>query len=131
MPQDEIIDKATFEKYFSDEDIDAVIVTRLVKLSKTTEFVEGQTTYAQAQYKATGLFYTVYPKVYVEVSDPDYFQTERVYQIETNLFKVDGGKLVWHALSEAYNPVDALEIIDDLAKNIAKKLAAEGYIAKK
>jgi hypothetical protein len=43
---------------------------------------------------------------------------------------VEGEKLVWHALSEAYNPKDALEIIDDLAKNIAKKLSDEGFIGK-
>ena len=130
LPKDEKIDEETFAKYFSDADIDAVLVTRLVNLKETTEFVQGQTTYAQADYKSSGYFYTFYHTAYIEVSDPSYFQKERVYHIETNLFKVDGEKLVWHALSEAYNPIDALEIIDDLAKNISKKLSKEGYLKK-
>ena len=54
----------------------------------------------------------------------------KTYYIETSLFKVDGEKLVWHALSEAYDPNDALEVIDDLAKNIAAKLKDEGYLKK-
>ena len=131
LPKEEKISKEAFDKYFSDADIDAVLVTRLVKLQETAEFVEGQTTYNQAEYKSSGYFYTFYHSVYIENTDPNYFQTERVYQIETSLFKVDGEKLVWHALSESYNPNDALEIIDDQAKNIAKKLSAGGYLKKK
>jgi hypothetical protein len=129
LPVDEEISRETFLKYFKDENIDAVLVTRLVDLKETAEFVEGET-YVQPVSGYYGGFYTYYHSVYREVPDPSHFQTTKVYQIETSLFKVEGEKLVWHALSEAYNPTDALEVIDDLAKNIAKKLTDEGYFKK-
>jgi len=130
LPKEEKITKEAFYKYFGDENIDAIIVTRLVDEKETAEFVEGES-YVQPLYGYYGGFYTYYNTVYRDVPDPDHFETGRVYKIETNLFKVDGEKLVWHALSEAYNPQDALEVIDDLAKNIAKKLSDEGYLKKK
>jgi hypothetical protein len=129
LPKDEKISKEAFYKYFKDENIDAILVTRLVDMKETAEFVEGET-YVQPVSGYYGGFYTYYHNVYREIPDASHFETTKVYQIETNLFKVEGEKLVWHALSEAYNPTDALEIIDDLAKNIAKKLSDEGYLGK-
>ncbi len=129
LPKEEEITKEAFYKYFKNESIDAIIITRLVELKETADFIEGET-YVQPVSGYYGGFYSYYHSVYREVPDPSHFQTEKVYKIETNLFKVDGEKLVWHALSEAYNPKDALEIIDNLAKNIAKKLSEEGYIRK-
>ena len=129
LPVDEVISKESFYKYFKDENIDAVLVTRLVDVKETAEFVEGET-YVQPVAGYYGGFYSYYSTIYRDIPDPSHFSTERVYQIETSLFKVEGEKLVWHALSEAYNPNDALDIIDDLAKNIAKKLSDAGFIGK-
>ena len=129
LPKEEKISKETFYKYFKDENIDAIIVTRLVDVKETAQFIEGET-YVQPVSGYYGGFYTYYHSVYREVPDPSHFEMAKTYYLETSLFKVDGEKLVWHALSEAYDPNDALEVIDDLAKNIAAKLKDEGYLKK-
>lgn len=129
LPKEEKISKETFYKYFKDANIDAILVSRLVDVKELAEFVEGES-YVQPAYGYYGGFYSYYSTIYRDVPDPSHFETTRVFKIETSLFKVEGEKLVWHALSEAVNPVDALEIIDDLAKNISKKLTDAGFLKK-
>ena len=43
--------------------------------------------------------------------------------LETNLYAVDGEKLVWSGKTETFNPSNTNSLIDELAKTIIGELA--------
>ena len=103
------------------QNIDAIIATRLTKVTQKVTDIPGYT-YAPFPYYNT--FYAYYATVYPLVYSPDYLQVDRTAQIETNFYSTAGpdGTLIWTGTSDSVNPKDATKVINDLAKLIAQKL---------
>jgi hypothetical protein len=101
--------------------IDAVIVSRLVKVDKNVTYIPGQ---AYVPYPYYGSFYGYYGAVYPVVYSPDYLREDTTVRVETNVYAVRGtdGELVWTGVSDTFNPSSTDKAIDGLSKLVVKEL---------
>lgn len=113
-----------------DHQIDAVIVTRLVKVDQKTTYVPGQS-YA-VPYAYYGGFYGYYGTVYRQVYSPGYLRDDTTVRIETNLYDVTSPneELVWTGVSDSFNPKNAEKVIAELVKLVVKRLEKEAILTK-
>lgn len=107
--------------------IDAVIVSRLVKVDKSITYVPGQ---PYMPYPYYGSFYGYYGAVYPMVYTPDYLREDTTVRVETNVYAVTSGEgqLVWTGVSDTFNPRSADKVIAALSQLIVKQLQKEGIV---
>ena len=108
--------------------IDAVIVSRLVKVETTTTYIPGHA-YA-VPYPYYRSFYGYYGAVYPVVYSPDYLRQDKTVRVETNVYAAStpDGELVWTGVSDTFNPSSADKVIDGLSKLLVKELQKESVL---
>ena len=101
--------------------IDAVIVSRLVKVDKNVTYIPGGPYLMPPYY---GSFYGYYSNIYPVVYSPDYLREDTTVRVETNVYAVnDGeGQLLWSGVSDTFNPGSAQKAIEGISKLIVKEL---------
>ena len=107
--------------------IDAVIVSRLIKVDKSVTYIPGQ---PYMPYPYYGSFYGYYGAVYPVVYSPDYLREDTTVRVETNVYAVSSGEgqLVWTGVSDTFNPRSADRVIDGLSKLIVKELQKQAIL---
>jgi hypothetical protein len=103
--------------------IEAVVVSRLVKVDDTVTYVPGTAYFAPYPYYNSfyGYYRTLYPVVYT----PGYLQKEKKVRVETNLYFVNGapdGQLVWTGITDTFNPSNVHKAINGLVKLVVTKM---------
>ncbi len=108
--------------------IDAMIVSRLVKVDKKTTYVPGHS-YA-VPYGYYRSFYGYYGTVYRQVYTPDYLREDTTVRIETNFYSAGtaDGDLIWTGTSDSFNPKSAQKVIDGVVKLIVKELKKQNLL---
>jgi hypothetical protein len=101
---------------------DGAVTMRLVSSAQETTYVPGS--YPTPYYGFYGYYGYAWPTVY----DPGYLRTDTIVQVETNVYAVADEKLLWSGVSETFNPSNAREVVDDLAKALAAELRKQGLI---
>ena len=109
------------------QNIDAIVVSRLVKYQKTVTVIPGE---AYSPYPYYGTFYGYYSAIYPVVYSPDYLRVDKTAQIETNFYSAakPDGELIWTGTSDTVNPQSPLKAIDAIAKLIVQQLEKEKII---
>jgi hypothetical protein len=105
------------------QQIEAVVVSRLVKVDETLTYVPGTAYFAPYPYYNT--FYGYYGTLYPVVYSPGYLQKEKKVRVETNLYYVDGapnGQLVWTGTSDTFNPSNVHKAIKRLVNLVVTKM---------
>ncbi len=127
MPYDELIDSTSFEKYFSDLELDAVLVSRLVGVDKERKVKAG---YAYViPYNSYYGFYGHYYAAVQYANTSSYLSKNVVVVLETNLYETKDKKLIWSGISETIDPDKASDVIKSLGAVLADKLSSEGFLA--
>lgn len=131
------ISQEVFEKAFSGQGIDAVIVSRLVAIDQDTNYVEGRTTLIPTthyvpgrfigQYAYYNNFYGYYRQSYREVQAPGYLKTTTIARVETNLYETQNNRMVWSAISKTFDPGSAVDAINSLNSAMTAKLRKGGF----
>jgi hypothetical protein len=108
--------------------IDAVLVSRLVKVDKKTTYVPGHSYVVPYAYYYS--FYGYYGTVYRQVYSPDYLREDTTVRIETNFYAATAadGELIWTGTSDSFNPKSAQMVIDGVVKLIAKELKKQDIL---
>ncbi len=78
------------------QQIEAVVISRLVKVDETVTYVPGTAYFTPYPYYNS--FYGYYGTLYPVVYSPGYLQKEKKVRVETNLYYVNSapdGQLVW------------------------------------
>ena len=122
LPEDEELTKETFEKYFKDENIDAVLVTGETGMS-TEESVWG----GGASHVMVG-FYGFYISTSPIYRVPGYLAEEKIIHMKIRLFETGEGKLIWSASSKSYEPKSTSDIIKSVSWNVVDELYLDGFI---
>ncbi len=104
---------------------DGVIVTRLLGVEEETEYVPPRSYTVGRRYSGV---YGYYGTTYDTVHEPGYTTTRTVVRLETKLYDVASGELVWSGQSETFDPDPLTEGIDSVTKAVAKRLREEGLI---
>jgi hypothetical protein len=127
-PEDTKLDLNYLKTQVKTFKIDAVIVSRLVKVEKQTTYIPGSA-YA-VPYPYYSSFYGYYGAVYPVVYSPDYLREDTTVRVETNVYAVTSGEgeLVWTGVSDTFNPRSATKAIEGVSKLIVKELQKEGIL---
>ena len=108
--------------------IDAVLVSRLVKVDKKTTYIPGHSYVVPYAYYRS--FYGYYGTVYQQVYSPDYLREDTTVRVETNFYEaaLPDGVLIWTGTSDSFNPKSAQKVIDGLVKLIVKELKKQDIL---
>jgi hypothetical protein len=121
LPAGEQIARETFDKYFNRQEIDAVLVTRAVRLDQLPDVPMGGTGAAD--------FYGHYENVYVPSTEGGGMSMSTAAKLETNLYDSETGSLVWTCQTKSFSQGYNLEkVIKDVAKLVKKELKKFGYL---
>ena len=105
--------------------IDAVVVSRLVKVDETTTYIPGTAYFVPYPYYNTlyGYYGTLYPVVY----SPGYLQKEKKVRVETNLYVTSGqdGQLIWTGTTDTFNPSNVHKAIKGLVNLVVTQMEKE------
>lgn len=111
-----------------DNQIEAVVVSRLIKSEKKITYIPGGPAFVPYPYYGTfyGYYGTVYPMVYT----PDYLREEKKVRIETNLYLIPDrdGVLVWTGITDTFDPNDVHKAIDKLVRLLVKQMQSDGVL---
>lgn len=112
------------------EGYDAVITTAVLDKKNDQAYQPGTVRYqpVAVNYDRLGRYYsTVYDRVY----DPGYYTTSTNYFLESNLYDVANGDLIYSVQTQAYDPSSASVLAVDNSKKIIKDLREKGVLVKK
>lgn len=102
--------------------IDGAITLHLVGVEEEETYVPGTTrVYPMGYY---GYYGTVGSVVY----DPGYIRTDTYVVVETSLYDVEQGKLLWTGISRTLNPKDIDSLIEGIAEAARDELREEGLL---
>jgi hypothetical protein len=106
-------------------DYDAVVVTRLLGVEEKTEYVPPRTYTVPEYYYG---YYGYYGATWDVVHEPGYYETHRIVRLETNLYDVGTGELVWSGQSETFDPGSLEDGINSVTRAVAERLSEENLI---
>jgi hypothetical protein len=111
--------------------IDAVVVSRVLKVDKKATYIPGSTYTAPFPYYYS--FYGYMTAAYPLFSSPGYTREDTTVTVETNVYATGkpDGDLVWTGVSEAFNPKSAKKVADGLIKEVPKQMEKDGLLSKK
>ncbi len=122
MPKGETISKETFDKYFKDQNIDAVFVV-MAAGSKTEETMSSGGS-ANVYVGFYGFYVSSASYYYSPVTTSE----ESVVYMKTNIYETTKGTLIWSAKSQSYEPQNTGDVIKTVSYNIVSELKMQGYI---
>ena len=108
--------------------IEAVVVSRLVKVDNTITYVPGTTYFAPYPYYNT--FYGYYGTLYPVVYSPGYLQEEKKVRVETNVYitTAPDGQLIWTGTTDTFNPSNAHKAIKGLVNLLVTQIQKDGVL---
>ena len=108
--------------------IDAVVVSRLVKVETNVTYVPSTPYVVPPPYYMSlyGYYGALYPTVY----SPGYLKEEKKVRIETNLYINSSveGELIWTGVTDTFNPSNVDKAINGLVKLVIKQMRSEGVL---
>jgi hypothetical protein len=122
------LDPSYLKGQILDFKIDAVLVSRLVKIDKKTTYIRGHPyTFPYPYYRS---FYSYYGAVYGQVYSSEYLREDTTVRVETNFYAAapPSEEIIWTGTSESFNPKSAQKVIDDLDRLIVKELRKQGLL---
>jgi hypothetical protein len=125
MPYDVTVDSTTFEKYFKDLNIDAVVVSRLVAIDQKRDYQSGYLYTIPFNYYYG--FYSFYYAGIAYANSSGYLSQDVVVVLETNIYETSDEKLIWSGISETVDPNKASDVINSFGDALVSKLKKEGY----
>jgi len=102
---------------------DYVVVLRLTDSIFVTNTVNGEGTTNNRSFYSDYSF-QIDPYAY----NPGYERPNKIFQVETNVYYIPSGKLVWSSLSKVYNPKSVEQAVRDTSKKVMKKMKREGFL---
>lgn len=102
---------------------DYVIVMRLVDSVSTSTYVNGSAQPGSRSFYGDYSF-QIDPYAY----NPGYERENKIFSIETNVYFVESGDLVWSCQSKVYNPSSVEDAIKTNAKDVLKKMKRQGFM---
>jgi hypothetical protein len=111
-----------------DNQIDAVILTRLVKVDTQVTRISGHNYVVPYPYYSS--LWGYYGTVYAQVQSPDYLREDTTVRIETNLYSTGtpDGELIWTGTTDTFNPKSAEKVIAPLVKSLVSAMEADGVL---
>lgn len=121
-------DQADLEKVIEDNHFDAVLTTRLEDVEAINRYENAQQNYGTSP--ETPDFYQ-YLDAYKNQYSMGYNFIQLMYVVNTELYAVDGEKLIWRSLTETKETDTEEFAVMEFSRSIAKDLAGSGLLSRK
>lgn len=109
---------------------DAVITTALLDKKDERNYQQGT-----SRIQPVGVFYNrfgrYYSTVYDRVYQPGYYTKSTDYFLESNLYDIVSGDLLYSVQTKSYDPSSATSLAIDNSKKVVKDLKDKGVLVKK
>lgn len=110
---------------------DGIITVALIDQTSDTRYVQGTAAYAPMGYGGYYSRYSGYYGYYGGItSNPGYYETDKKYYIEVNLYDAKTEGLVWSSQSETTNPTNLEAFAHTFAAIVVEKMMEDGILAK-
>ena len=104
---------------------DGIVIMRLVGKENATSYVPGT---SPSYY---GGWYGYYGYAAPYYYDPGYYRTDEYYTVETSVYTLNPGKLIWTGMTETINPNSVQGTISEIADVIESQMKKEGFLVGK
>jgi hypothetical protein len=124
LPKGEQLNKETFEKYFKDKNVDAVLIA--IEGGESTD----KTLYTAGSgnvYVGVG-FYGFYASTASYYFNSDYLAEEKIVHMRTNLYETKDAKLIWSAKSQSFEPKNTGDVVKAVCSKVVNEISRMGYI---
>lgn len=112
-----------------DREIDAILTVALINDQTENQFVPGKYNYDPIQrYEYYRGFWPYFSNRQPTINTPGYFEEDRVYFLEINLYDADTEELLWSAQSETYSPGDLTSVSRGFTAVVIDKMEKDGVI---
>jgi hypothetical protein len=111
-------DKATVDAKLIKDGFDGIIEMHLKEVEKSTEYVQG-TSYGAYGYRG----YYGYGSY-----SPGYYTENKTFMVETNLYSIREGKLLWSGTTSSLNPTSFNGTMDEIIYTIKYELKKKGFV---
>jgi hypothetical protein len=127
-PGPEPADKEVLRKALADQNIDGVVVMRVVDRRQEVNYVPGGPAY--------GSFYGYWDYGWSTVGNPGYLSTETILSVETLVYTVAGDertgipadKLLWGGVSETFDPGKFDKVVKEIVDKASDEMKKAGLI---
>lgn len=119
MPPTQGLERSQIDAILRNGEYDSVLMTQLLSIAKEQVVIPGKTTYFYDRYYPGGHATLYY--------DPPRIEEIDVVRLETSIYRVEGMKMVWSALSESFEPGSVNILVDDLARLVINSLRQKGF----
>jgi hypothetical protein len=114
------------------KNIDAILTVSLINKETESRYIPGHSPYNPLNgFGYYDSFWGYYSYWYPYTYNQGYYIQEKVYFIETNVYSVPSGKLIWSAQSKTYDPHNLKTFSKEFATIITTKLKKDGIIMEK
>lgn len=120
IPQDGPADRATLDAAIAKSGAQGVLVTRLLKVERHTQYSPGSVMAVPAVGYHRN-FHGYYSSAWVHYAAPQRYEYEIVV-LETNLWRPQEGQLIWSGMTESFAPSDVRRATQEFADVIIKAL---------
>lgn len=111
---------------------DAILTMALLDQTTETRYIPGTIMYSPMGYgRGYGSFYGYYSFYSPYMYTPGYYDTDKKYYIEINLYDAETDELVWSSQSETTNPPSLESFAPTFALTVVNQLIKDGLIVKK
>jgi hypothetical protein len=111
-----------YDRKLKGEGFDGIVIIRLLQVDRDKRYVAGD--YPQ-YYRTWGFYFgTAWSGFY----NPGYYTTDKVYDVEVNVYSFKRDKLIWSATTSTVNPAGRDELYDGVVKAVKKRMEKEGFI---
>ena len=123
LPKGEQLNRETFEKYFKDKNVDAVLVA-----------IEGGESTDKTLYSGGGSshvyvgFYGFYASTASYYFNSEFLAEEKIVHMRTNLYETKDAKLIWSAKSQSFEPKNTGDVVKTVSSKVVNEISRMGYI---
>lgn len=118
-------EKATnFRDKLAAEGFDGAVVMRLVDIEKETNWVPNAPNFPPYYGRFGRYYYNSWNSFY----NPGYYTTDKIYNVETNVYSIKQDKLIWSGLTSTVNPSKAEKMFNDIADVVSARMRQEGFM---
>jgi len=110
------------------KNVDAILTISIISKETESRYVSGANPYDPLGYGYYDDFWGYYNHWYPSFYGPGYYEQNKVYFIESNLYDSKTEKLVWSAQSKTYSPDDLQPFAKEFANIIAAKMREDGVL---
>jgi hypothetical protein len=114
-------DSAAFKNQIRKAGFDGVITL-------TVTAVRDQTRFVSAMGDSYEPFYVYYDRSTTASETPDYFVTDTIARVETRIYSVADERVLWAAVSDAFDPADTRKTVRDVLQAVGAELRKQKLI---